>query len=74
VSCSPRIGFVVTIAAITLIGFLGSNLITQTVLDGVERTLERHQAIAHPNIEEILAADTWARDEILKLANGDSQC
>ena len=38
----------------------------------IERTLERHQALAHPGIEEIVAADTWAREEIMKLVNGES--
>ena len=38
----------------------------------IERTLEQHQAITHPGIEEIVAADTWAREEIMKLVNGES--
>ena len=37
----------------------------------IERTLEQHQAITHPGIEEIMAADTWGREEIMKLVNGD---
>jgi 1-deoxy-D-xylulose-5-phosphate reductoisomerase len=28
----------------------------------IERTLEQHRALAHPGIEEIVAADAWARD------------
>ena len=38
----------------------------------VERVLERHQAIACPDIEEIMAVDAWAREEILRLMNGDN--
>lgn len=37
----PGVGFVVTFAAITVVGFLGSSLITSTVLDGLERLLAR---------------------------------
>ena len=37
----------------------------------IEQTLAQHQATAHPTIEEILAADAWAREKILKLVNGD---
>ncbi len=37
-----------------------------------ERTLEQHQAIAHPNIEEIVAADAWARKKVRQLVTGDS--
>ncbi len=37
----------------------------------VERVLEQHRKIAHPGIEEILAADTWARERMLGLA-GDN--
>ncbi|TET66297.1 MAG: 1-deoxy-D-xylulose-5-phosphate reductoisomerase [Dehalococcoidia bacterium] len=38
----------------------------------IERTLERHQAKTHPTLEEILAADAWAREKILKLVSGDN--
>jgi 1-deoxy-D-xylulose-5-phosphate reductoisomerase len=40
----------------------------------IERTLEKHQPIAHPSIKEILAADAWAREETMKLARGESLC
>jgi 1-deoxy-D-xylulose-5-phosphate reductoisomerase len=33
--------------------------ITQTVA----RTMERHKVVNHPDLEEILAADSWARTE-----------
>jgi uncharacterized membrane protein len=37
----PGVGFVVTIGAITLIGFLGPNLLSQTVVDGFENLIEK---------------------------------
>jgi 1-deoxy-D-xylulose-5-phosphate reductoisomerase len=36
----------------------------------IERTLAQHQAVAHPSLEEVLAADVWAREEVLKMADG----
>jgi 1-deoxy-D-xylulose-5-phosphate reductoisomerase len=38
----------------------------------VEQTLEQHQAIVHPTLEEIIAADAWAREKTLQLISGDS--
>jgi 1-deoxy-D-xylulose-5-phosphate reductoisomerase len=38
--------------------------ITETVAE----TMERHKAIAHPSLEEILAADQWAREEAGRIA------
>jgi len=38
----------------------------------IEQVLNEHQATAHPDLEQIMAADTWARDRILKLATGDN--
>jgi len=40
----------------------------------IERTLEQHQAVNNPGIEEILAADSWAREKALNLANGVNLC
>ncbi len=39
----------------------------------VETALERHQVITQPTIDDITAADAWARREVLKAA-GDSPC
>ena len=36
----------------------------------IEMTLTRHQATDDPGLEEILAADTWARAEVQKLTTG----
>ncbi|MFC1907056.1 1-deoxy-D-xylulose-5-phosphate reductoisomerase [Chloroflexota bacterium] len=38
----------------------------------VERTLEQHQAIANPTLEEILAADAWARDKVQQIMEGNA--
>ncbi len=39
----------------------------------VEQTLGQHQAIASPALEEIMAADAWARETVLHLT-GDNPC
>ena len=36
----------------------------------VERTLEQHQLVAKPSLEEIEAADAWGRETLLKTASG----
>ncbi len=36
----------------------------------VEQTLEQHQAITHPTLDEITMADTWAREKVLRLVAG----
>ncbi|MDH5696070.1 MAG: 1-deoxy-D-xylulose-5-phosphate reductoisomerase [Dehalococcoidia bacterium] len=38
----------------------------------VERALEEHQAVSHPNLEEIMAADAWARERVLSFVSGDN--
>jgi len=38
----------------------------------VEQAVEQHQVIAYPSLEEILAADAWARQKVLELATGDN--
>lgn len=34
----------------------------------VERALDEHKAISNPKLEEILAADDWAREKVMQLA------
>ncbi len=36
----------------------------QDIFDSVATVMERHDSIASPNLEEILAADRWAREEL----------
>ncbi len=38
----------------------------------VEQTLAEHDPIASPTLAEIMAADSWAREKILRLINGDN--
>jgi len=38
----------------------------------VEQALEEHQSIAHPTLEEIMAADNWARERVMQLVGGDN--
>jgi len=38
----------------------------------VEQALEEHQAISHPTLEEIMAADNWAREKVIQLVGGDN--
>jgi len=40
----------------------------------VEQALEQHRVVAHPILEEIVAADTWARQKVLQLVSGDNPC
>ena len=39
----------------------------------VEQILEEHEAIAHPSLEEIIAADAWAREKVMQLTSGDNR-
>jgi 1-deoxy-D-xylulose-5-phosphate reductoisomerase len=39
----------------------------------VEQVLERHRQVSHPSVEEIMAADTWARETVLGLIRGDDK-
>ncbi|HEY77679.1 MAG TPA: 1-deoxy-D-xylulose-5-phosphate reductoisomerase [Dehalococcoidia bacterium] len=36
----------------------------------VERALEKHQAVAHPTLDDIMAADGWAREQVRRMAEG----
>ena len=38
----------------------------------IEQTLSAHKAAVHPTLEDIIAADAWARAKILELVKGDS--
>ncbi|MBI2847930.1 MAG: 1-deoxy-D-xylulose-5-phosphate reductoisomerase, partial [Chloroflexi bacterium] len=40
----------------------------------VEQTLAIHKPVIAPTIEEIIAADTWARDKVRRFATGDNPC
>jgi 1-deoxy-D-xylulose-5-phosphate reductoisomerase len=36
----------------------------------VERALEKHQAVAYPTLDDIMAADDWAREQVQRMAEG----
>jgi 1-deoxy-D-xylulose-5-phosphate reductoisomerase len=39
----------------------------------VEQVLERHRKVSRPSVEEIMAADTWAREAVLGLIRGGNK-
>jgi 1-deoxy-D-xylulose-5-phosphate reductoisomerase len=51
-----------------LLGKIKFNDITKLV----EQTLNEHKAVAKPTLEEILAADDWARDNVMQLVGDES--
>ncbi|GAI94496.1 unnamed protein product, partial [marine sediment metagenome] len=40
----------------------------------VKQTLEQHQPVAHPTLEEVLAADAWAREKVTQLTTEGNPC
>jgi 1-deoxy-D-xylulose-5-phosphate reductoisomerase len=36
----------------------------------IEQTLDKHSSISHPSLEDIMAADNWAREKVIALARG----
>ena len=50
--------------------FLDGRILFTDIASSIERTLEQHQAVASPTLEEIEAADNWARETLLKTASG----
>ena len=50
--------------------FLSERIAFADIAATVERTLARHDGISRPNLEEVLAADEWAREEAFKMAVG----
>ncbi len=50
--------------------FLAGRIRFTDIAGLIERTLEQHQLVAKPSLEEIEAADAWARETLLKTAGG----
>jgi 1-deoxy-D-xylulose-5-phosphate reductoisomerase len=50
--------------------FLDGRIMFTDIASSIERTLEQHRSINKPGLEEIEAADNWARETLLKTANG----
>jgi 1-deoxy-D-xylulose-5-phosphate reductoisomerase len=46
--------------------FVSRRITFTQITETVRRTMERHQVTAHPTLEQILAADSWARAEASK--------
>jgi len=51
--------------------FLSRRIKFTDIANLVEETLGQHHAIAHPTLEEIIAADAWAREKVLQLTSRD---
>ena len=54
--------------------FLSQRIKFADIANLVEQALEQHKVIAHPGLEEIMAADAWARERAMQLATGDNPC
>jgi 1-deoxy-D-xylulose-5-phosphate reductoisomerase len=53
--------------------FLAGRIKFTDIAKLVAPVLAGHKAISHPTLEEILAADEWAREEVKRLAGGDKR-
>ncbi len=53
--------------------FLSRRIRFGDIASYVGQTLEQHQAIANPTLEEIVAADAWAREKVRQMAEGDKR-
>ncbi|MFC1912950.1 1-deoxy-D-xylulose-5-phosphate reductoisomerase [Chloroflexota bacterium] len=51
--------------------FLSGRIKFTDIANLVEETLEQHRATAHPNLEEIMAADAWSREKVLQITSRD---
>ena len=54
--------------------FLNNRLRFTGIARLIEKVLEKHESTEHPGLEDILAADDWARSEAARLANGVNEC
>jgi len=52
--------------------FLGQRIKFTEIANLIKQALELHQSIPYPTLDEIIAADAWARQKVLQLATGDS--
>ena len=51
--------------------FLSRHLKFSAIAHLVGQVLNQHQATAHPTLDEIIKADSWAREKLNQLAGGD---
>jgi 1-deoxy-D-xylulose-5-phosphate reductoisomerase len=54
--------------------FLSQRIKFTDIASVVSQVLEQHHVIAHPTLEDIMAADEWARVKVLELTTGDKPC
>ena len=54
--------------------FLSGHIKFVDITNLVEETLSQHQVVNQPRLEEIIAADTWAREKVEQLARRDNPC
>ena len=54
--------------------FLSGRIKFTAISSLVEQVLKQHQPLAQPTLEEIMAADGWAREKALELIGGDNPC
>ena len=53
--------------------FLSQRLKFTDIANLVDKTLEQHQVVAHPTLEEIIAADAWAREKVSNIIKGSNR-
>ncbi|MFC1992913.1 1-deoxy-D-xylulose-5-phosphate reductoisomerase [Chloroflexota bacterium] len=51
--------------------FLSQRIKFTDIANYIEAALAQHQPVSHPTLEEIMAADAWARQKVLQLATGE---
>jgi len=54
--------------------FLSRRIKFSEIADLVKETLAQHQAISRPSLQDIMAADAWARETASQLTNRDCPC
>ncbi|UCC90773.1 MAG: 1-deoxy-D-xylulose-5-phosphate reductoisomerase [Dehalococcoidia bacterium] len=54
--------------------FLSQRIKFTEIANLIKQALELHQFIPYPTLDEIIAADAWARQKVLQLATGDNPC
>jgi len=54
--------------------FLSQRIKFTEIANLIKQALEKHQPVPYPTLDEIAAADTWARQKVLQMATGDNPC
>jgi 1-deoxy-D-xylulose-5-phosphate reductoisomerase len=48
--------------------FINERITFPAISETVRRTMDHHQVVSHPTLDQILEADAWARREAARLA------